>query len=211
MPVTLGNLRPRVIHRISAHDADTALTPEILDEFINEAVQQFVDEADWPWLFTTVTFNTVVGQSRYVLNTIAPNWYRTHSLFDGTDGSRLELRTIQELDRIVYPGVPRIYTDYGDELVIKPTPNDVRSETLHYVMREPNLVGDNDVLLMPSNANWEKGVIEYAAYLSLRFLREDVRAESAFEAYTRWIKRTRDNKLRWREPLRVRVREGNMI
>lgn len=299
--VTLGSLRPKVQHRVSAHDADTILTPEILDEFINEAVQQVNSEVDWPWLQQTFPLQTIIGQPAYNLSALIPasstrvdnatvtngsatvidatityadqgrpvsgtgipantfvglislatggtapgsftlsssaisnvpvpatasatsitialnppagtgGWYRVYSVFDTTDGSRLELRTIQELDRIVYSGVPRIYTVYGDQLWLKPIPQDVRTEVLHFMVREPLLVGDNDALLMPAGSNWEKGIIEYAAYLALRFVREDVRSESAYTAYDRWLKRTRDESIRWKEPLRVRVREGNMI
>lgn len=212
MAVTLGTLRPKVQHRISAHDADTYLTPDVLDEFINEATQQFCAEADWPWLYATTAVPMVVGTSAYTLSTVlGATWMKVQSVFDGQDGSRLELRTIQELDRVIYQGVPRIYTIEADQLIVKPIPQDTRNETVHWVQSEPLLVGDNDALLMPSNQNWEKGIIEYAAYLALRSVREDVRAESAFTAYDRWLKRTRDNKLRWKEPLRVRVREGGMI
>lgn len=211
MPVTLAALRPKLLHKVSGHDADTLYTPEVQDEFLNEAIQQVNSEVEWPWLQATTTIAMVVGQSAYSLNTLIPNWARIHSVFDPFDGSRLELRTIQELDRIIYSGVPRIYTVFGDQLIVKPIPQDTRNETVHYTFREPLLVGDNDALNMPNNQNWDKGVIEYAAYISLRFLREDVRAESAYTAYTRWVTRIRDEKIRWREPLRVRVREGNMI
>ncbi|MGH7743916.1 MAG: hypothetical protein ACREQ5_03735 [Candidatus Dormibacteria bacterium] len=206
-----------ILSRMSAVMADSYLTSSVLDAFINEAVQQVVSEVDLPWLQTTTPFLSVVGQTNYTLSSIATSeWYRVHSLFDSLTGTLLELRTIQEVDRLNYPvgvvnGDPFQYAIFGDQLILAPAPMDIRTFMLHWYQREPVLVGDNDQLLMPGNANWHIGVVEYATYLALRSVREDARAESAYEAYTRWLARTKDEKIRFHESIRIRVRPGNMI
>lgn len=215
--ITLPLLRSKVLTRISANAADSYLTSDILDALINEAVQQVVSEADWPWLGTKTSFNGVVGQTDYVLSTIlGPTWYRVHSIYDTVTGNLLDIRAVQEMDRLNFPvgatqGNATQYSIFGDILVLGPAPMDTRLLTVRWYQREPLLVGDNDVLIMPNTANWYTGIVEYAAYLALRSVREDTRAESAYTAYTRWIARVRDEKLRWHESIRVRVRPGSMI
>lgn len=204
--------------RISAIAADSYLTTDVIDDFINEAVQQVNSEEDWPWLAVTTSFPTVVNQFSYSLTSIAgATWYRVHSVFDTVRGQGLEIRTIQEIDDLNYPASatsgssPYNYTVFGDNLVLGPTPQDVRSLLLHWYQREPLLVGDLDQLLMPGNANWHYGIAEYAAYLCLKMVREDTRAEAAYAAYGRWLVRIRDEKQRTHSSLRVRVRPGGML
>lgn len=215
--LTLPYLRQRVMARISANTADSQLTTDVVDGFINEAVQQVVSEADWPWLGQKTNFSGVVGQTDYPLSTLLGNtWYRIHSIFDTLTGNLLEIRAVQEMDRLNFPigatqGNATQYAIFGDNLILGPAPMDTRTLTVRWYQREPLLVGDLDQLLMPSTANWQTGIIEYAAYLCLRMVREDTRAESAYTAYTRWLARTRDEKLRWHESIRVRVRPGAMI
>lgn len=215
--ITLPFLRSKIRNRISATTADTVLTSDVIDDFINEAVQQVVSEIDWPWLQVKTPFNGIVGQTDYSLVTLlGPNWYRVHSIFDTLSGNLLELRAVQEMDRLNFPvgatqGNATQYSVFGDNLVLGPAPMDTRQLVIRWYQREPLLIGDTDQLLMPSTANWHVGIIEYAAYLCLRMVREDTRAESAYTAYTRWLARTRDEKLRWHESIRVRVRPGSMI
>lgn len=213
MAITLGTLRPRVQRRMSAHDTDSLLTPDVIDDFVNIAVIQVSNEADWPWLFTDVDFSTVVGQTAYgnADGAIPADWQETDSIVDTTDGTSLSQRSIQELDTVIYPGTPRIYAVYEDKLQLKPTPSDVRTIKHRYVRSEKTLTGDQDTLYMPDGLGIDEGVIEYASHLGLRFLREDVRAASALQTYDRWLKRSLKNRMRSREPKRIRVRPGSML
>lgn len=218
MAVTLASLRPKVRRRISAQVADSYLTTDVIDDYINEAVQQFCSEADWPWLETTSTFPCVANQTVYSINAIlgTTEWYRIHSLIDPITGLDLELRQIQEVDKLNFPVgqqamASQVYGIFGDQLYIAPPPVDNRSVQVRWYQREPALVGDNDTLLMPDTANWTTGIIEYTAYLCLRQLREDARAESAYTAYTRWVARAKDEKWRNHSSIRIRIREGSLL
>lgn len=215
--VTLPMLRRQVMNRISANVADSYLTADVLDAFINEAVQQFCSESDWPWLQVLSTFQTVTFQTNYpIVGITSPNWYRIHSLIDTLTGITLELRQIQELDELNFPinnvAQPSVqYSIFDDTIVLGPAPMDARTIQIRWYQREPILIGDLDQLLMPSTANWTTGIVEYASYLALRMSREDVRAESAYTAYTRWVARTKDEKLRFHDSIRIRVREGSLL
>lgn len=205
---TLPILRPRVQRRISAHSADTQLTSDVIDDFVNVAATQVSLEEDWPYLFQTTTFSTAVDTTTY---TPPADWRKTHTLTDVLTGDHLELRTIQELDTIVFSGDPRIYTIYEDEINLKPIPNSVRTIRHRYVRKENELTGDNSELLMPDGVGFEEGLIEYAAFLALRFVREDARAEQARKAYELWLDRARNNRLRTREPMRIQVRPDSQV
>lgn len=215
--ITLPMLRRKVQQRISAQVADSYLTSDVLDEFINEAVQQFSSEADWPWLEVVSTFQTVPNQVNYPISAIlAPNWYKIHAIMDTITGQTLELRQIQEIDEENFPvnqmtQPSQQYGIFAETLVLGPPPMDARTLQIRWYQKEATLYGDLDTLLMPSTADWQAGVAEYASYLALRQQREDTRAESAYTAYTRWLTRTKDEKLRFHGSIRIRVREGSLL
>lgn len=210
---TLNNLRPRVQDRVSAHSQDSLLTPDKIDDFVKIAITQVSNEADWPWLFTDVTFSTIVGQTAYgnAEGALPSDWQETDSVIDTTDGTVLTQRSIQELDTVIYNGTPRIYAVYEDKLQLKPAPSDVRVMRHRYIRSEKNPTGDNESLYMPDSIGMDEGIVEYASHLALRFTREDVRAAAALQTYDRWLKRMLKNRMRSREPKRVRVRPGSMI
>lgn len=207
---TFTDLQTRLLHRISGYSGDVGLGPigagSMLGEFVNSALKQVVLEADWPWLIGVQASTTVAQQTTY---SMPSDWLRTYSVVMTDVGDPLHVRTIGELDEVIYSGRPRIYTIDQEQLVMKPIPDGNYPYEHRYVSIENLLVNGADTPKIP--VQFDEGVIEYGAFLGLRHLRQEDRAKEAMAGYERWLKAARDNKLRTREHPRVRVRPGSML
>lgn len=204
--VTLATLRSRVYTRASALTTDTGLLSTVVDGFINEALRQVTAEQDWFWLETSTTFTTVANDNRYDVPT---NYMRTEGIVFEDDGTPLALVPKLDVYRYTGAGRPVVYSLEGGEIVLGPTPDGAYTLRHLYVFSEPELTADGQAALVPDE--FSTGVVEYATYLCLRFLRQEDRAGEAYDAYGKWLRRARDNRIRTREPMRIRVRPGNLI
>jgi hypothetical protein len=122
-------------------------------------------------------------------------------------GIALDERQIEELDRIIYTGEPRIWCDYGANTVLKPTPDGVYTFTHRYVKKETPLASGGDLPAVPPN--FDTGIVEWATMLSFRFTRQYDKADEAADAYNNWLTATVDIVRRSRRPIRVQVRPGS--
>lgn len=203
---TLADLRTRLLHRISGSANDLGLTSTQLVEFVNAAIKHVQMVADWPWMIGLQTFNTVAGQRNYPVPT---DWLRTHTLTAMDVGDPIHLRTVGEIDEVIFQGRPRIYVIDQEQIYIAPIPDGAYPLQHRYYSTEALLVADGDQPKIP--VQFDEGVIEYAAVLGLRYLRQEDRSKMAQLGFDNWVKVTQDNARRTRETLRVRVRPGAMI
>lgn len=201
-----SDLQNRLLHRVSGFVNDQGLNAAQLGEFINAALKHVQMQADWPWMVGNVSFSTVSGTSTYA---VPADWLRTHSLVASDVGDPLHLRTVGELDEVIYQGRPRIYVIDQEQIYLKPIPDGVYPIQHRYYSVEPLLVAGTDTPKIP--VQFDDGIIEYAAFLALRYLRQEDRSKMALEGYQEWLKVTLDNGRRQRDQFRIRVRPGAML
>jgi len=205
---TLGELRTRLRLRVPVPENDSNLTSERLDSILNTALRQVASEHDWPWLQTTETISTVAGTEAY---DVEPDWIKTFSLVETGQSQLVQVTNVIDLD--VYTGVvrgrPRLFVVYGGQILLRPIPDGVYSLTHRYVQSEPTIAGDSNKALIYDA--FSEGVIEYAAFLTLRYIREDKRATDALASYRNWLTRTADNKIQTTQTRTPRVRAGSGV
>lgn len=207
---TLTDLNLRLLHRISGSANDLGLATAQLTEWINAALKHVQMEANWPWQVGLVTFNTVVGTGSYAT---PADWLRTHTLTidtpGGTSPTAMQQRAIGDVDLMASQGMPFIYAVDQELINVAPLPNSIYAIKHRYYSIEPLLVSGSDTPKIP--VQFDEGVIEYAAVLGLRFLRQEDRAKMALQGYQDWLKVTKDNKNRSTESMRVRTRSDSQV
>lgn len=206
MAFTLTDYEQRLIDRLSTVSGDTQLTQAVRFRAINDALAQICLERDWPWLLTSETIATVAGTSTSAL---PARHIRTDSITETATGISLSRRSQIELDQVIYQGPPRIYHIDGSAITFKPIPNGVYSLTHRYRQFEAQLTSGSNTPLIPDL--YSRGVVEYAAILCLRQVKEFERSAEAEKDYGAWLRRVQDNVNMSREPIRVRVRPGSWI
>lgn len=183
------------------------MTPPKITAAINSALRQVSLEHDWPWLQQTTTLSVVAGTASYP---VPSDWLRTIHVTDPSTGDKLLLSSLESLDRLgTLTGSPSIYCVYANAILLGPTPLASKSLKHRYIRTENTLTNDNSIPLVP--VEYEEGVVEYAAFLFLRQLREAARARECWDAYGDWVKRARDNIRQGREPIRVQHRSGGWM
>jgi hypothetical protein len=203
---TLTDLSARLLSRISGSANDQGLSATQLTIWINAALKHVQMVDDWPWLVGLQTFNTAAGTSTYPT---PDDWLRTHVISATDEGESMKLRSIGEMDEIIYQGRPVLYSIDQEQIVLKPIPDGVYPMLHRYYSTEALLASGSDTPKIP--VQFDEGVIEYASVLGLRFLRQEDRAKMAEAGFDNWLKVTQSHKQRTRESLRVRVRAGAMI
>lgn len=205
---TLAELRSTLRKRATIAENDTSATYQVLDDFINVALQQVSVEHDWPWLLTSEAISTTSGDSTYPLD---DRYVATDTIVDLTTGESLRHRDRKTL--LLTPtattGRPTVYSIYAGQINVRPVPNGVYALTHLFYQQEAILIGDTAEPLVPRG--YDEGVIEYAAFLALRFMREEQRAVFARKAYDEWLTRTADNLIESKETRAPRVRPGNQV
>lgn len=203
---TLTVLDGKVLNRLGTASSDTRLTQTVRFEAINEALQQICLEHDWPWLLTSETITTVAGTSSYSL---ASDFVRSKSFVETATGLELAQLSTVESDQIIFRGRPSIYTLAGSSVLLKPIPEGVYSILHRYYKVEPVLTTGAGIPLVP--LLYSRGVVEFAAMLLAKEIRETDRALEAERDYGSWLKRAQDNIHQSREPLRIRIRRGSWL
>lgn len=206
MAFTLADYDARLLDRVSSVSSDTRLTSAVRYRAINDALAQICLEHDWGWLATSATITTVAGTSSYALPT---RHIRTDSITETITGISVSRRPMIELDQVIALGPPRIYHVDGALVFLKAIPDGVYSLTHRFRQFEPQLTSGSDAPLIPDV--YSRGVIEFAAMLCLRQVKEYERGAEAESDYGSWLKRVQDNENMSREPMRVRVRRGSWV
>lgn len=205
--MNLSQLRDAVRVRLGVPGGDTFYTDTTLNDLINESLQAIASEADWPWLQTSTTFDTVAGDGAY---DPPADWIETRSLCID-DFNAIEWRSLPEIRE--YPtsitDVPEAYTVSGDELLLRPVPAGVYTVQHDYLRMEQTLVTDSDVPFMPTQ--WRYSIVAFATHLAYLRSGDVQRATAALADYQAWTKRMRMQRRRSKGPIRVRVRPGGEL
>lgn len=203
MAFDLSYLDQRVVDRCGVATTDTRLTQAVRFRAINDALEQISLERDWPWLLTSETITTVANTATSALPT---NYLRTDSIVNTTLGTALRRTNLIDIDTLSYTGIPVLYHSSGLTITLAPTPDAVYSLKHRFHRTEPALTTGASTPLIPQV--YGRGVVEYAAMLLLKQVREADMAAIAERDYMAWLKRASDNSNASREPLRIRCRPG---
>lgn len=198
-------MRALVRTRILILNTDSAVTDDVVDSAINSALAQAALEQDWPWLQATTTITTAANTVGYDM---PEDWLRTISVSSADDSKAgLRLRSINDIDQYNYTGLPSGYAIFEEQIHLGPTPSGVATYTHRYIRQEAVLEEDEDEPFIPTY--WQKGVIEYAAFLIFQMLHKNEEAAGARQAYLDWLIRSRDNIKQSTGSVQVKVRPGS--
>lgn len=201
----LEQMRDAVRTRLGAPPDETFYYAQSLDDLINEALQTISAEADWPWLESTETINTVAGTRFYT--PLDANWATTKALsIAGYDAMTfLDLQEVRNWPDDVRD-IPVYYTIYQEQLYLAPAPSAVYALRHDFIKAEPKLVDNSAVPLMPSIYHYS--VVAFAVYLAHLRSGDVTRANAANQEYVAWVKRMMARKERATSTIKVRVRPG---
>lgn len=203
----LSTMRTAVRTRLGVPATDGFFTDAQVTDIINEALQIFATEYDWPWLKTQENIATVAGTGSY---TPTSGWYRTKALTINNENS-MQKRSLQEIREFNTDetGIPEVYCEDAGTLLLRPVPDQVYTVVHDYYKFEPELVDDADVPLVPAQYRW--AIVELACHIAHLRQGDETRAERSLAAYGLWISKILDNRRRTSPPTRVRVRPGHQL
>lgn len=209
--MNLEQLQDAVRVRLGVPVADNFYTAPVLTDLINEALQTYSVEYDWPWLEATETFSTVANQEGY---DVPADWCRTQVLTPPDDYplryiSLNELRQRNEVGGLFNAQFPDSYTIAQEQVKLSPVPQSVRVYTHDYIKVEPYLINPTDQCYVPNE--WVYIVVAKACALAYMRQNDMERAMNWERQYDKWLIRARDNRRRTTAFPSVRVRPGSMI
>lgn len=182
------------VHRRSGVDYSVAA----LTDLVNEGLDAFTTEADWPWLERYSYLSTVAGQGTYPM---PADWQRTRSIT--LDGDEVPFLSIRDLDSDPERAG---YSTSGDSFTLSPIPESVRTVRMRYLASETVLVDDADVPKLPTQYH---GAVIAWCVAEVHRRKGNYRAAENYEAaYQGWVKRIKKGMTRSTGPRRVRVRAG---
>lgn len=205
MALDLATMQTALLTRLGNPATDGFFTSAQTVDLINEALQAYATEQDWPWLQATETLTTVAGSAAGL--TPAAGWTRTKSLV--IDGSNpLEMLSLGELRSVPTSvrGQPTRYCIEVEKVLLRPVPDAVYSVTHDYFTAEPALVSGTDAPLLPER--WRYCIVEFATYLAHLRQGRTNEAQAALAGYAGWLSRMRDQRRRSTSTLKVKVRPG---
>lgn len=136
-----------------------------IENWINQAQFQIAREVEAPEFQETATVVLSQGVFKYPL---PANFLRTQDIYYPNLLLRLKMCDLQQFDQTgeIF-GPPGMYTLYGKELWLFPTPNETGEELEHrYIKNAPVLVNESDVPLL--NANYLHLLVDYAVERAYR-------------------------------------------
>lgn len=189
---TLTNMRTSVRQRLGVPSTDSFYTDTILTGLINEALNWYAGQWDWPWLEKSETISCADADSDYSL---ASDYQSTIAVIDSTGTPLVE----KPFDELLFmtdakSANPHFYTVYNATLHVRPVPNGSFNLTHYYRAAETALSGDSDTPAMPDQ--WLGAVYEYAAGLGFQAAGNLTDAGEKFKTANAWIDqmRTRANR-----------------
>lgn len=146
MGLTRLQLLDRVRNRLSVTSDDAILTQTVLYECINDGIQAFADERNWPWLEAVGTVSLTAGTASYAL---PADFIRIHVA--DIDGAELEYVQYSDFlrDRFTNSRQPRKFTIVGGTIHVSPTPDTAYTLNLWYQRAERALGNDTDETYAP--------------------------------------------------------------
>ncbi len=203
--MNLGTLRAKALRRTGLPSDDPMLDADVVNDAVMTALRHIETLDDWWWLIARETLTTTASNE-----VLTPNvrTQRTKSLtYVETGFGALQQVALEELlsERSASTGRPQRWAEQGASIILDPIPSDAFELYHVYVTTEAELVDDAGTPLLPDR--YSDAVIEYAAHLLLRRVRDQERAGEAFAAYQVWEARMRDNARRSSKPKVVQVRD----
>lgn len=174
-----SELRQAVRDRIGVPSADGVLTDDVLNRFIERALQRFAAAHDWWWLEATVGSST--SSATIALSLDFQRIINVTMTDRNVVLKRASIDTIDMLDAAT--GDPCYYAQVGTDIIVAPAPDSSQPYQIRYLRSEITMNDDvtdartPDVFIDP--------VIELAASLALRQVSQSGRADEAMNAYER--------------------------
>jgi hypothetical protein len=204
--LTFATMLTAVRTRLGNPSTDGFYTDAQIGDLVNEALQVYTTEADWPWLQATTTFPTVAGTATY---SPPAGWMKTRLLtIDGYDSMReRSLAEIREV-AVAVTGQPDWWALENELINLRPVPNAVYTVIHDYYKIEPELSSTAEPL-MPAQFRW--ALVEYACYLA-KLRAGYVQEAQAFKSvYEQWIQKMADHRRRTTGTRKIRVRPGSAL
>ena len=199
-------LREQVYVRTGFDSADAMVTASVVNAAINDALNYISLSHDWPWLESSETLTTAIS-TNYV--TPSETWLRTKSLTN-SDGTQMFMISIADFDLLgAATGQPEQYAIFAGKFYIWPTPDSDTTITHRFIRTESELTDDTSSPILPDS--FQPASTELAASYVLARVRDEDRSNVARARYLDWEKKMDDNRRRYEQPPRIRVRPGGWI
>lgn len=208
----LQQLREKVRNRAGIATGDNFVTPQVIDDAINQAIFQIDAEGRWPWLEATQLVPLVAGQSSYSL---PADFDSTRSVLLNTVGQAsvalYEVASSVALaQNTASTGQPVAFAISQGSIILLPTPDSSAYSLTHlYYRTSTELVDDADEPLI--HDQYHPAVVAAAA--ALVATREEQRSikEAADLDVAQWVRRMRGALRQSTGPVVPRVRPGGWL
>lgn len=174
--MTYLNLVNNVLRRLreeTTSNVNDTIFNTMVGDFVNDAKQLVEEACDWSGLRSTISIQTVVGTNQYSLVGTGDN-VKVFSVINDTNNTFVTYQTKDWFNNALYlqeeiSGSPSYYTFDGldssqdTQVLLSPKPSTVETLRFDVTKRQPELVNNTDVLLVPS-----KPVIHLAVALLAR-------------------------------------------
>lgn len=174
--MTYLNLVNNVLRRLreeTTSNVNDTIFNTMVGDFVNDAKQLVEEACDWSGLRSTISLQTVVGTNQYSLAGTGDN-VKVFSVINDTNNTFVTYQTKDWFNNALYlqeeiSGSPSYYTFDGldssqdTQVLLSPKPSTVETLRFDVTKRQPELVNNTDVLLVPS-----KPVIHLAVALLAR-------------------------------------------
>ncbi len=174
--MTYLNLVNNVLRRLreeTTNNVNDTIFNTMVGDFVNDAKQLVEESHDWSGLRSTISLQTVVGTNQYSLAGTGDN-VKVFSVINDTSNTFVTYQTKDWFNNALYlqeerSGSPLYYTFDGldssqdTRILLNPKPSTVETLRFDVTKRQPELVNNTDVLLVPS-----KPVIHLAVALLAR-------------------------------------------
>lgn len=210
--MNLEQIRDSIRIRLGVPTNDNFYTDVVLDDLVNEAIQAISIEADWPWLQDSATITTAAGTQAYTPTVDAGHvWLRTRVLTPTDRGEPLSLRSLSEIREYLSTdqAEPQYYCVSGEQILLAPIPNAVKTITHDYVRQETPLVNNTDEPALPLPFRY--AIVHLAAAMGHLRQNQPERWGSEMRSYNEWLGRMNKSIQRVTANKRVRVRRGSML
>lgn len=185
----LGTAKERIVKKIH-NDGETSFLL-LAEDWLNEIMLDIVSRSNsWSWLEADGSLAIVAGTSSYAISSIGSDVSRILTLSIDEPGLVFKPKdaftfTIMNSDPDSQSGTPRMYTIWGDNILLSPVPDEDDTVAVKYYKHVTELTDDSDTPPWPTRFDrvWLTG-----AYAMALEYKEDERAELKYAAYERLIK-----------------------
>ncbi|MEE9125355.1 MAG: hypothetical protein V3U14_12830 [candidate division NC10 bacterium] len=199
----LSAIRTEILDAAGLASDDVRFGTATLNRMINRALRSVSKEHDWPWLQSSGTITTVADQTAY---TQASPWRKTIRL-------SYQSTSLQQIGPLEAPNYfdltsknPTVYYMEEQQVHLLPTPNAVFSVDHSFLTFEVALSGDTDEPALPDD--YMDMLFARALMLVAIKLRDSELYNLAGEDWKLWIRRTADDVMQSKGPLKLTVRRG---